>query len=205
MRRINIEMRRENLRAPRIRRLDGGQRARAQLPSQKMNQVRKPPWLQVLHYMRTTGGGGVELFDNNGGQLQLPFTFPQAPQTGPPVASALDRVLDPHALRVIDTQQPSNPNARVGSAQLLTNGNVGGFAIFECTPTGQEAAVPLETRNAPSYVLAFDNTGVLATGVAIANIATQPASIPVVIRDDIGVPMGTTVNLAGQRVTRHSC
>jgi hypothetical protein len=100
---------------------------------------------------------------------------------------------------VLDSQQSSNLNAQVGSAQLLTRGDIGGFAIFKYAPTGQEAVVPLETRNSPSYVLAFDNTGVLATGVAIANVAAQPANIPVVIRDDTGAPIGTdTISLPAQ-------
>ena len=33
-----------------------------------------------------------------------------------------------------------------------------GFAIFHQIVTTQEAVVPLETRNASSYLLAFDNT-----------------------------------------------
>ena len=51
----------------------------------------------------------------------------------------------------------------VGSAQLTTTGTVSGFAIFRYNPTGQEAVVPPETRNASAYVLAFDNTNGLAT------------------------------------------
>ena len=51
--------------------------------------------------------------------------------------------------------------------------------------------MPLETMNAPSYILAFDNTGSLATGLAIANVAPQAASLNVVIRDDTGAQIGT--------------
>jgi hypothetical protein len=142
----------------------------------------------------------VNFFGNDGSPLQLPFTFPQSSSSaGSLVASTLDRTLNPNSLLVIDTQQSGNPNTQVGSAQLLTSGNIGGFAIFKYAPTGQEAVVPLETRNAPSYLLAFDNTGTLATGVAIANVATQPANIPVVIRDDTGAQLGTdTIKLAAQ-------
>jgi hypothetical protein len=142
----------------------------------------------------------LNFFGNDGSPLQLPFTFPQSPSSaGSLVASTLDRTLNPNSLLVIGTQQPSNPMSQVGSAQVLTGGNIGGFAIFKYAPTGQEAVVPLETRNAPSYVLAFDNTGVLGTGVAIANVAAQPANIPVVIRDDTGAQLGTdTIKLAAQ-------
>jgi hypothetical protein len=156
--------------------------------------------LTLVNTGATPGEALLNFFGNYGSPLQLPFTFPQqSSPSGLQTASTLDQTLNANSLLVIDSQQPGNPNAQVGSAQLLTNGTISGFAIFKYAPTGQEAVVPLETRDAPSYVLAFDNTGVLGTGVAIANVATQPANIPVVIRDDTGVQIGTeTINLAAQ-------
>ena len=56
--------------------------------------------------------------------------------------------------------------------------------------TTQEAVVPLETRNANSYLLAFDNTNGLMMGVAVENISAANAVIPVVICDDNGVVIG---------------
>ena len=56
----------------------------------------------------------------------------------------------------------------VGSAQLAASGAVDGFAIFHQVVTTQEAVVPLETRNAFSYLLAFDNnTSGLVLGVKL--------------------------------------
>jgi hypothetical protein len=84
-----------------------------------------------------------------------------------------------------------------GSAQLTTTGNISSFAIFRYTPNGQEAVVPLESRNADGYLLAFDNAGGTATGVAINSVSSQPANVPVVIRDDTGAQIATDVlNLA---------
>jgi len=156
--------------------------------------------LTLVNTGETTGEALLNFFGNDGSSLQLPLTFPQAPSPAVPlVASTLDRSLNPNALLVVDSQQPGNPNTQVGSAQLLTSGNIGGFAIFKYAPTGQEAIVPLESGNAPSYVLAFDNTGALATGVALANVTTQAAKVPVIIRDDTGTQMGTaTINLPAQ-------
>jgi hypothetical protein len=51
--------------------------------------------------------------------------------------------------------------------------------------------VPLETRNAGMYVLAFDNTNGLATGVALANESSQAANITVNLFDDTGASLGT--------------
>ena len=80
---------------------------------------------------------------------------------------------------------------QTGSAQLTTDGNVSGIAIYRYEPTGQEATVPLEDRNASSYIVAFDNTGGTATGVAVNTSSQQSASVPVMIRDDSGSQIGT--------------
>lgn len=154
----------------------------------------------LLNTGATLAEARVNMYGDSDGPLALPFTFPQVPSpAGPLVASTIDEPLNPKSLLMLDTQQPSTPSSQVGSAQLLSTGDVGGFAILKYTTTGQEAVVPLESGNAYSYVLAFDNTGGLATGVAIANIAPQTANIPVVIRDDQGTQLGAdTIQLAAQ-------
>ena len=83
-----------------------------------------------------------------------------------------------------------------GSAQVTSSGNVSGFVIFR--HGGQEAVVPLEeTRNANTYIIAFDNTGGTATGIAINSVSALPVNVPVIIRDDTGAQIGTdTLNLA---------
>jgi hypothetical protein len=81
---------------------------------------------------------------------------------------------------------------------LVTNGNVSGFIRFLYGPRNQEAIVPIEARNAASYILPFDNTNGLAAGVAVANGLDAPVNIPVVIRDNTGAQIGLgIVTLAG--------
>ena len=83
-----------------------------------------------------------------------------------------------------------------------------GFAIFHQIVTAQEAVVPMETRNASSYLLAFDNTNGVVLGVAVENVSAQSAVIPVVIRDDTGVVIsapGATISLGGNGHTRSCC
>jgi len=66
--------------------------------------------------------------------------------------------------------------------------------------TEQEAVVPMETRNASSYLLAFDNTSGLVLGVALENVSAQNALIPVIIRDDGGAVIsapGAAIALGG--------
>ena len=73
----------------------------------------------------------------------------------------------------------------------------GGFVIFRYNPNGQEAVVPLESRTANAYVIAFDNTSNTATGIAINSVSTQAVNIPVVVRNDAGAQIATdTISLA---------
>jgi hypothetical protein len=82
-----------------------------------------------------------------------------------------------------------------GSAQLTTAGHVSGFVIFR--HNNQEAVVPLESRNAGGYIIAFDNTGGTTTGIAVNAVSAGQANIPVTVRDDTGNTIATdTLNLA---------
>ena len=141
----------------------------------------------------------LDFFREDGSPSSLPFTRPQSPSASAQRAGMFNTTLNTNALLMLDTTDLESQTVGVGWADLLTAGNAGGLAIFKYKPTGQEAVLPLETRNAGSYLLAFDNTGVLATGLAIANLATSPANVGVVIRDDTGAQIGSgTIRLAAQ-------
>ena len=142
-----------------------------------------------------------DLADPGGnGPLTLPLTFPQQGTTTPALDSVLNQSISANASIIVTTPVlPASP-VLVGSAQLASTGNVDGFAIFHQTVTTQEAVVPIETRNASSYILAFDNTNGLVLGVAVQNVSAQSATIPVIIRDDSGNVIsgpGTTMSLGG--------
>ena len=142
----------------------------------------------------------LSLTSDNGSPPWLPFTFPQRPAQGTVNGAAFNQTLAANAMFVFDTTGPANQAAVTGSAQLYANGHVGGFGIFEIQATGQQAIVPLEARNAASYILAFDNTNGLQTGLALANVSAAQASVKVVVRDDTGavVPSKvTTIPLVG--------
>jgi Ice-binding-like len=138
----------------------------------------------------------LSFFDNDGNPLSLPLTFVQTSTTTAP-SSTVNQTIAAGATLVILTQG-ENGVTQVGSAQLTTDGNVGGFAIFHSKYTDQECVVPFETRNASAYVLAFDNTNGAETGLALANVSNQAGNVPVILRDDTGVILSTaTINLAG--------
>jgi hypothetical protein len=144
---------------------------------------------------------GDALDPSGNGPLMLPLTFPQqAAAAGPLLAASFDKTIAANASLIATTAGPQTPPVLVGSAQLAATDAVDGFAIFHQIPTAQEAVVPMETRNASSYLLAFDNTNGLVLGVAVENVSAQPAVIPVIIRDDAGNVIstpGTTISLGG--------
>jgi len=126
----------------------------------------------------------------------LPLTF-VLPQTGTTLqtASSVTQLLAPGATLLIQTQGSSK--TVTCSAHLTTTGDVSGFAIFQIQSSGQEAVVPLETRTSGTFVLAYDNTGVLGTGVALANVSATMATVPVTVLDDTGATLTTgTIPLA---------
>ena len=134
----------------------------------------------------------LSFFDNNGNPLALPLTF--ADSGAAKTTSTLSQTIPASGTLVVVS---AGNTAEVGSAQLSTEGSIGGFAIFHYNPTGQEAVVPMQTSNATAYILAFDNTNGLSTGLALANISNQAANVPVIVRDDTGKHLGTaTINLA---------
>ncbi|MEQ1886904.1 MAG: BACON domain-containing carbohydrate-binding protein [Bryobacteraceae bacterium] len=160
-------------------------------------------WRFTLNAINLGNGGAITRFsflDDNGAGLALPLTFPQqSPSSGPISASVLDRTIEANAQLVIESTGPDSAPQLIGSGLLQSNGNVSGFGIFSNPTLGWNAVVPLEARNAPNYILAFDNTNGLATGLAIANLSSTAAAVTVTIRDDTGAVIGTaTIQLPAQ-------
>jgi hypothetical protein len=133
----------------------------------------------------------LSFFADNGSPLLLPLTFPQSNGGSPATVSSLSQTIAAGASLWVQSAGPVTSALLTGSAQLSTSGNISGFVIFRYNPNGQEALVPLESRNADSYVLAFDNTNNTATGVAINVVSSQNVSIPLTIRDAAGNQIGT--------------
>jgi hypothetical protein len=131
----------------------------------------------------------LNFYDDNGNPLTLPLTSPQG-IFGASAAPTITQSIPAHASLWVQSSGPLGAPLQQGSAQLVTTGNVSGYVIFRFNPNGQEAVVPIETRNANSYVLAFDNTGGTVTGVAISAITPFATLIPVVVRDDQGNAIG---------------
>lgn len=130
------------------------------------------------------------LYAPNGTQLALPIVFPQTGTNT--TAPSVTQTVAPNASFIMQATGTASVPYLEGSAQLSSNGNMDGFAIFHFDPNQQEAVVPMETRAAPSYIIAFDNTNGVLTGIALANVSNGSSSIPVIIRDDKGNPIFST-------------
>jgi hypothetical protein len=133
----------------------------------------------------------VSLLEDPGTPLTMPLAFPQMDAGALRNGSSLDRTLAPHASLVIASAGPASGPFVTGSAQVAATGRIDGFAILKMMPGAQEAVVPLETRSAKSYVLAYDNTEDAGLGISVANVSAQAANVGVVIRDSSGAQIGS--------------
>jgi len=143
----------------------------------------------VVNLNPVTSNVTLKFFDDSGTPLVLPLTFLQSGATT--TAASVTQALTAGATLVLETQG-AGAQVMLGSAQLSSDHGASGFALLRYDPSGQEATAPLETRNAPAYVLAYDNTTPLATGVALANLSNQAATVGLILRDDTGTTLQTT-------------
>ena len=138
----------------------------------------------------------LSFFADSGSAVLLPVTFPLNSTftvAAPLLASTLDETIPAGGEVVVQTVGLSSQTVVQGWGQVLSNGTVGGSAVFD-DATGavvQEAVVPLETRNPVAFVLPFDYTGGYSTGVALANLTNQTVNVPVVLRGATGASLGT--------------
>jgi len=136
---------------------------------------------------------------DSGASVTLPLSLPQSGLTGM-AGSTLQQTMGAGTVLPVESAGLISSAELTGGAQLLTTGNVDGFAVFQYQPSAsaarQEAVVPLETRNAASYWLAFDNTNGYSTGVAVSNPTSSAVAAQVIIRDGSGAVVNThTLNL----------
>lgn len=142
--------------------------------------------IELVNYGTTFAQANLSFFNDSGAPLSAQWNVAGNASS----ASVLNQTLAPHARLIAQSNALATESLQVGSAQLTTNGSVSGFIRFLYGPRNQEAIVPIEARNAGSYILPFDNTNGLVAGVAVANGVGAPVKIPVVIRDNTGARIG---------------
>ena len=145
----------------------------------------------LVNTSNSAGDAHLRFYNDQGDPLALPWTMPQIGDTVA-ITTAWDRTVPAKSTLLIESTGPVGSPLLNGSAQFSTDGSITGFVIFRYAPNGQEAVVPLEDRTANAYVLAFDNTGGVATGVAVSNASPQPVTFPVTIRNEAGELVGSS-------------
>jgi hypothetical protein len=126
----------------------------------------------------------LRIYDNNGNTLAIPLA--SADGTINTTASSLDPQLGPKSVLILQSSASATGPLLQGSAEVTGDAAISGFLIFRYTPTGQEVLVPLSSGAATSYELAFDNTGGLSTGLALASSSTQAVTVGVTALDQDG-------------------
>ncbi|MEQ1946557.1 MAG: matrixin family metalloprotease [Bryobacteraceae bacterium] len=137
----------------------------------------------------STAQASLAFLGDTGSPLSVSLTFPQTGSTA--FTSSLNRVIPANAMVVVESQGLPSTQL-VGSVRLTGVGAVSGYIIFGTTANGQEAVVPLEDRASNSFVLPFDNTAGLVTGLAAANPSPLAVNVTVTMRDDLGASLGTS-------------
>jgi virginiamycin B lyase len=143
---------------------------------------------QTTFVLYDAGGGPsqatLNFLNDQGNPLVLPLTDLQTGAVSS--ASSWNASVVPGSSTWLQTSGSLGTALLTGSAQLVTSGAVSGYAIFRYNPNGQEAVVPLETRTAGSYLIAFDNANNTATGIALSLTSSQAVDVPYLVRDGNG-------------------
>lgn len=137
----------------------------------------------------------TSFYGNDGNLINLPLNFPQQPSQNTAGTKWVDQTLAPNQSWIFEASGPaSNPFVEgvgvvssVDPANTNAHGNIPGFSIFHYDPSGQEAVVPL---GGSGYVIPFDNTGGVTTGVVIASTNLNAATYPIILLDDTGARIG---------------
>lgn len=144
----------------------------------------------------TAATAELDFTGDSGSAQVLPLSLPQTSETGLS-GSTIQRSLAAGAVLPVVSTGLTSDKGLTGEALLTTTGSVDGFSVFEYQPstasTKQEAVVPLETRSANTYFLAFDNTNGYSTGVAVSNTSSQAVSVQVTVRDGSGATIKSRV------------
>jgi hypothetical protein len=119
---------------------------------------------------------------------------------------ATSEVMSPHSLYTLLASETGSAATTIASGEMRFDSGVGAFLRFRYVPNGQEAMVPLESRQAKTFTIGFDNTNGFTTGIAIVcgafNVGPSfSPAVSITIRDDSGklIDSGTVSMTPGVR------
>ncbi len=146
----------------------------------------------VVNLGAASASMSLNFFGDSGSPLDLALTYPQS-SAAPANVSTVSQILGSNQMLLLDTNPPGTVPLSEGWANLTSTGDLNAYEVFHYGPSGQEAVVPMQTIGS-SYLMIFDNTtlvNTLGTGVAIANAASETASVPYIINDDTGTQIAS--------------
>ena len=147
-------------------------------------------FIELINPTGTQALAHVRIYDDNGNPLAIPLAA-LGFGTGASV-TGLDPQIGARSVAIFASAAPASGPVLMGSAEVTANAQISGFLILRWTVTGEEVVVPLSAGVASSLTLAFDNTGGLATGIALASSSLNTATIGVVARDPNGLIAANT-------------
>ena len=168
----------------------------AMIPSSASHIVSGGGWKTTLTLVNVSSAPNsvrVAFRMDDGRPLSLPLAITQTGASVAATASSVDRILEPGATLLVQSEAPVSAMTLVGWAEVLSSVPVAGFAIFRQRSRDDrdaEGTAPLETNRASRLVLPFDNMAGFATGVALVNLTADAVAINATIRDDNGVQIG---------------
>lgn len=146
----------------------------------------------LVNTATTPSTAQLSFWDDSGSPLSMPLVSPDLglSTTAPSIAETI-----PGGASITLTASDTGA-VRQGWAILTASDDVGVQVIIRSSSSGQETGLSIENRNANSYLLSFDDTGGVKTGIAVANLSAIPADVQVLVRDETGaVLQRATVSL----------
>lgn len=137
----------------------------------------------------------IKFVADNGTALSLELSTTLDGVTHTLTAAELTETIAPSSTMLIELSSPGSTVSTTGWVQVSSGGPIKGYAAFHSSlPGGPQSAatVPLESAFSSSFLLPYDGSGGLQTGIALANLlGTQPCTITVTILNEIGDQIGT--------------
>jgi hypothetical protein len=153
-------------------------------------------WTTVVYLFNTAAtpvSAILSLHADDGTPMTLPLTITRQGTTQTTTTSAPSFTISPNSTVQISMGGGTGVTAD-GWGEVLSSAPLSGFAIFRTassnSPTS-EGTVPLQTQFPTSIVLPYDNTAGSSTGVALANLSTNSATVTATVWDQNGVLLGT--------------
>ena len=155
-------------------------------------------WDSSIYLVNTTASAvsvDVKFVADDGTPLTQDMSVTLGGATNSAAASEVTETIPPGATLLIEVNNSTSTVSSSGWVQVSSAGTIKGYAAFHYSSTNgaqSAATVPLESAFSSSFLMPYDGTGGLQTGVALANLAsTQTATINATILDEFGHQIGT--------------